>query len=96
MDKKLGDRINALAKKAKTEGLTKEEEAERDALRKTYLEEFRKGFIQTLEHTYVETPDGVRTPLKSAIAEEREEEKIEKEEAAEKATENGESSSKPC
>lgn len=92
MDKKLVDRINALAKKAKTEGLTKEEETERDALRKTYLEEFRKGFIQTLEHTYVETPDGVKTPLKSAIAEEREEEKIEKEEAAE----NGDSSSKPC
>ena len=63
MDQKLIDRINFLAKKAKTQGLTPEEVAERDRLRKEYLAEFRKGFRQILDNTYVETPDGERHKL---------------------------------
>ena len=41
MDKTKIARINALAKKAKTIGLTARETAERDALRKEYLAEMR-------------------------------------------------------
>ena len=44
MDKTKIARINALAKKAKTIGLTERETAERDALRKEYLAEMRASF----------------------------------------------------
>ena len=56
-------RINELAKKAKTIGLTAEESAERERLRKEYLAQFRKGFQQILDNTYVETPDGEKSKL---------------------------------
>lgn len=49
MDKKKIDRINELAKKAKTVGLTDEEIAERDVLRKEYLAAIRENFRQTLD-----------------------------------------------
>ena len=49
LDKKKIERINALAKKAKTVGLTDEEIAERDALRREYLNAIRQNFKQTLD-----------------------------------------------
>lgn len=45
------DRINELAHKAKAEGLTDAEIAERAELRKAYLADFRAGFKQRLETT---------------------------------------------
>ena len=52
-------RINALAKKAKTpEGLTDEEKAEQKALRQEYIAEWRLGVIQTLDNTYVVDEQG--------------------------------------
>ena len=47
------ERINFLAKKAKTEGLTEEEKAEQAQLRGEYIAEWREGVIQTLENTYL-------------------------------------------
>lgn len=59
------DRINVLARKAKTpEGLTAEELAERDALRREYVEAVRKNLSAQLNNTVVVTPDGKRHPLK--------------------------------
>ncbi|MFF2089731.1 DUF896 domain-containing protein [Paenibacillus sp. NPDC058174] len=52
------DRINELSRKNKTVGLTKEELAERDELRKKYLENFRNNFRQQLDNIeIVDEPD---------------------------------------
>ena len=56
-------RINQLAKKAKAEGLTAEEQAERDQLRADYLKDFRAGLRQQLDNTYVVGADGVKRKL---------------------------------
>ena len=58
------DRINELAHLAKVRALTEEELSERDALRKEYIAEFRRGTIELLENTYIQTPDGVKHKLK--------------------------------
>lgn len=42
------EKINALAKKARTEGLTPAETEERDRLRQEYLRQFRAGFKEQL------------------------------------------------
>ena len=64
MDKVKIDRINELAHKAKAEGLSEEELAERDGLRKEYIEAFRAGARATLESVLVQEEDGTLTPLK--------------------------------
>ena len=58
------DRINALAKKAKAEGLTMEEEAERDALRAEYVAAVRESLTAHLENTYIVDEQGNKTKLK--------------------------------
>lgn len=58
------DRINELAALAKSRELTAEELSERDALRKEYIADWRKGAIEVLENTYIVTPDGKKTKLK--------------------------------
>ena len=57
------NRINELAALAKQRELTEEEKAERDALRKEYIAEWRRGAEQVLENTYVIGPDGVKRKL---------------------------------
>ena len=57
------ERINGLARLAKERALTAEELAERDALRREYIAEWRQGAIAVLENTYVVTPDGKKHKL---------------------------------
>lgn len=56
-------RINELAGLAKERELTEQELAERDALRKEYIAEWRRGAEQVLENTYIVGPDGVKRKL---------------------------------
>lgn len=63
MDKEKIDRINHLARKRKTEGLSEDELSEHEALRRQYLDEFRENVRRTLDNTYVEQADGTRKKL---------------------------------
>lgn len=53
-------RINALARKAKAEGLTPEEITERDRLRKEYIADVKRSLVGQLENTTIVRPDGNR------------------------------------
>lgn len=56
-------RINALAKKAKEEGLNDEELAERDKLRRIYIDSVKSNLVGQLENTYIVRPDGTKTKI---------------------------------
>ena len=51
-------RINELAKKNKEEGLTEEELAERDKLRRIYIDSVTGNLKQQLDNTSIVYPDG--------------------------------------
>ena len=51
-------RINELARKAKTEGLNEEELAERDKLRRIYIDSVKANLVGSLENTSIMYPDG--------------------------------------
>lgn len=53
-------RINELAKKAKAEGLTPEETAERDKLRRIYIDSVKANLVGQLENTTILYPDGTK------------------------------------
>lgn len=52
------NRINELARKAKTVGLTEEEVIEQKALRAEYVKAFRQSLESQLESTIIVRPDG--------------------------------------
>lgn len=56
-------RINVLARKAKAEGLTPEETAERDKLRRIYIDSVKANLVGQLENTYIVGPDGKKRKL---------------------------------
>lgn len=58
------ERINELARKQRTIGLTEEEKEEQAMLRKEYIEEFRASFRQQLDNTYVQDNQGNKIPVK--------------------------------
>jgi uncharacterized protein YnzC (UPF0291/DUF896 family) len=53
-------RINELAKKAKTGGLTPEETVERDKLRRIYIDNVKASLTGQLDNTYIVYPDGTK------------------------------------
>lgn len=57
-------RINALAKKAKAEGLTDEEKREQQTLCEEYVADFRRSLKVQLDNTVVINPDGTSYKLK--------------------------------
>jgi len=57
-------RINELAKKAKAEGLNSEELAERDKLRRIYIDSVKASLTGQLDNTYLLRPDGTKEKLK--------------------------------
>ena len=64
MDKKQIDRINELARKKKSEGLTEAETAEQAALRAQYIAEWRENTRAMLDGIVIQRPDGTTEPLK--------------------------------
>ena len=57
-------RINALAKKAKNEGLTEAEKQEQQTLREEYVADFRRSLKAQLDNAVVINPDGTSYKLK--------------------------------
>ena len=53
-------RINELARKNKAEGLTPEELAERDKLRRIYVDNVKANLVGQLENTYILHSDGTK------------------------------------
>jgi uncharacterized protein YnzC (UPF0291/DUF896 family) len=58
LDQAMIDRINELARKSKTVGLTEEERTEQQRLRDAYRAAFRQSLIGTLEHTVIVDKSG--------------------------------------
>ena len=65
MEQKQIDRINELAKKAKSpEGLTEWEEMERAALRREYIDSVLGNLKGQLDNTYIQYDDGTKVKLR--------------------------------
>ena len=56
-------RINELAAKNKTVGLTDEELVERDKLRRIYIDSYKASLVGQLENTYIVRPDGTKVKV---------------------------------
>ncbi|MDE6776616.1 MAG: DUF896 domain-containing protein [Oscillospiraceae bacterium] len=63
MKSELIQRINELARKSKTTGLTQEEQVEQETLRNQYRQEFRNSLTSQLENTYIMDEHGNKRKL---------------------------------
>ena len=63
MEKAKIDRINQLARKAKTEALTDEEKLEQQKLRDEYRADFKASLIGQLDRVYIKEQDGSTTKV---------------------------------
>lgn len=64
MEKAKIDRINELARKKKSVGLTADELAEQKILREEYIGEFRASLRGQLDNMIIEKPDGSTVNVK--------------------------------
>lgn len=63
MEREKIERINELARKKKTVGLTQQEAEEQALLRREYLDGFRANMEDILKNTVIQRPDGSKMPL---------------------------------
>ena len=63
MDEKLIERINALARKSKEEGLTEEEKSEQQKLRREYINIIKRNLRAELNNISIIEKDGSITDL---------------------------------
>ncbi len=63
MKKQEIERINELARKKKTVGLTENELEEQQRLRRQYIDEFKENLKATLDQVYIEREDGTYEKL---------------------------------
>lgn len=64
MEKAKIDRINELAKKKKTVGLSEQEIVEQTKLRQEYIQEFKSSLRGQLDNMVIERPDGSKVNVK--------------------------------
>ena len=64
MEQKKLDRISHLSRLSRERDLTDEEIKERMELRGQYIAEMRQSLQHTLDHTYIQKPDGTREKLR--------------------------------
>ena len=57
------ERINILARKAKAEGLTEEEQAEQQVLRREFIDDFKRNLRGQLDNISIKEDDGSITNL---------------------------------
>lgn len=57
------NRINELARKSKSIGLTEEEKSEQAALRRVYIDSVKASLVSNLDHTYVVDQSGKKCKL---------------------------------
>lgn len=57
------DRINELARKSKSQGLTDAEKEEQNSLRREYIEAYKASLHAQLGNTVIVRPDGTRERL---------------------------------
>ena len=65
------ERISELTRISRERELTPEEQTERAALRKEYLDAFREGMRATLEGVVIQHPDGSREKLKQKTTDDK-------------------------
>ncbi len=63
MEQKKIDRINELARKQKSEGLTEQELAEQKILRREYIDSFKSSLISQLNNIYIIDEKGNKAKL---------------------------------
>lgn len=64
MEQKDINRINELARLSKQRALTEAEKTEQQALRRAYIEAYRRSLTGILDNASILRPDGTKEPIK--------------------------------